>query len=235
MHLGKAVPNGDEARAVFTDTELWLSNTGGGTTYSYRLDPRATPKRCELRVLPLEVGITWHAIYRLDANRLTIAMPFQQRGKNNPRPTSFDPAKDRTVYEFRRLDDKSQRIDELAELPSELDQAALTELRKALRTAAELLAAGRMEEFAQQFVVPLHPEAAPRATEHAGAPDKAALERARGLAKLFGILATERPTFNAECTRATYDLRLVHVDGLPTANSKLVWAKAGGQWCIDSK
>lgn len=51
------------------------------------------------------------------------------------------------------------------------------------------------------------------------------------MAKLFGIVSGMQPTFDESKTRATYDLRAIHVDGMP-GHSFMRFVKIGDHWCL---
>ncbi len=64
---GKVNPHGGDLRAVVTEKELKISGARSGMTYSYRLDPTATPKA--LRVEGVAKGNPWHIARTVYARR----------------------------------------------------------------------------------------------------------------------------------------------------------------------
>jgi hypothetical protein len=50
-----------------------------------------------------------------------------------------------------------------------------------------------------------------------------------GFIKLLSILLTETPTFNSSKTQATFDLRAIHVEGMP-GMPEMLFVKSGDKW-----
>jgi uncharacterized protein (TIGR03067 family) len=220
---GKAIPNGGGGRAVFTEKEVKL----GGTAFTYRLDPTSNPKHCLLEIT--QVGVPFHAVYSLKDDTLTLVMP---KSSGAAYPNDMKPAQGRDTYVFRRADKSGGAKDAAAsKAPSLKDLEATKSLRKDLAEAIRLLNEEKYQEFYERISTPEDRKAM---EQRKGAmEDMLSVMKERGpkMAKLLGIVSELQPTFDESKTRATYDLRAVHVDGVP-GHSSMRFVKIGDHWRI---
>jgi uncharacterized protein (TIGR03067 family) len=211
--------------AVFTDKEVKISNRKGGTVYKYRIDQNFNPGRCELS---LGEVICIHGIYRLQGGVLTLALPKSTKGAY---PDDFGHGEGRATYLFRRAADSAHRGDAGA-LAKEQAEALLA-LRKDLRELIALLDAEQYREFLEHLSPPQEREEAIRHfKEAARTKSKEELRKWYApFAKMLGAISAERPAFDTTITRATFDLRGIHFNGLPGLH-EICWHKVVERWYL---
>ena len=222
---GKQIPNAQSIHAVFTDKEGKISGATGGLAFKYQLDATANPKRCDLLLLPLE-ATTLRAIYRFEDDALLLVLPTSSR----EHPTGFEAGKGRTTYLLRREMPATAAQAKPAPKPTSKQEAeALAGLQKDLAEAMRLLEAAKYREFIERFASPDDRKMMEQMPD--GLEQSAQRMKQVGpvLAKLLRLLAAERPTFSPDFTSADYDVRKIHLDGLPPKPT-LSFVKVGDRW-----
>lgn len=93
--------------SVFTTDLIKTQPEMPGSTYGYKLDPSAKPKRFEMwgEVEPGEARETHHGIYKIEGDTLTICWRLLKDGR---RPTEFSAEKDdgNVIDVYRRVKPK---------------------------------------------------------------------------------------------------------------------------------
>ncbi|HEX4149716.1 MAG TPA: hypothetical protein VHY20_12045, partial [Pirellulales bacterium] len=189
------------------------------------------PKRCHLQVT-WPTAVNYYGIYLLEGDKLRLARPRVGTSGGSAYATSLDPGPGRRTYVFRRANETAGATSPQPPL-NEREAEALTDLRKALAAAAETLEAGRSQEYVERYIAPLD-EPLNRSAAKQLATQPMTADRIRSVAKFLRILAAEQPTFDADATRATFDIRSIHVNGLSGGRTH-TWAKTGNKWCMSLK
>ncbi len=112
------------------------------------------------------------------------------------------------------------------------EKEALAGQRTEIAENVKRLEEKKYSEFAEHFFPPEARDAMKQRPNRTEEMLKLMEERGPLLAKLLRTLSTDSPTFNADCSRATYDLRAIHVNGLPGALT-LTFVKAGDHWYME--
>lgn len=205
---GVKVPGGGGVRAVFTAKEAKIGSEQGAAIYQYRLLGGGPPKRCDLTIPEV---FTRHIAYELNGDTLILASHLEEN-QDTPAPKSISAAPGLSVSKFRRAELAAKE-----EKPGNAEEVvALAVLRQQLSGYRELFEKKKYEEILQEMIGP------DLRRKLADSPEEKAqfLRRMKGMgesfAKLLAAIETQRPVFNAPRTRATYDVRLIHFDGLPS-------------------
>jgi uncharacterized protein (TIGR03067 family) len=223
---GRTIPN-SEIHALFTDKELKLSYSWGAAVYEYRFDPQSSPKHCDL-TRPRGPGVFYRAIYSLEGGKLRLCTPMVVNN-NTPYPTSLEPGKGHVTYTFKRLEKEVQRDEALLSLQQ---KEALAGQRKEMAENIKRLEEKNYSEFMEHIFPPEARDAIKKRKNGTEEMLKYAEERGPMFAQLLRTLLTEIPTFNSDATRATYDLREIHFNGLP-GQPNLTLIKAGDHWYVE--
>lgn len=218
--IENALPN--KLRAVFLQSECKFSGLNSGNSFQYKIDFWKSPKRIDFTEPLAEFNLP--AIYELTGDTLKIAT------SDDGAPKDFQPSKRGVVTIYQRAEKvlaEQGGNQPKALSPEEL--AALASLRKDLARLRQLLEDGKYEEFVREFSLASEVE---RYTSSA----QAMLELLRHykkhgpiLAKFIKLLEAEVPTFSFDCTKAYFDTRLLHVEGMP-GYDQLRLEQIDGKW-----
>ncbi len=213
-----------EIHALFTDKEVKLSYAWGAAVYEYHFDPQSHPKHCDL-TNPRQPWFSCRAIYSLENGTLRLCTPMVVN-KNTPYPTSLEPGKGNVAYTFKRVE-KEARIDEASLSAQQKD--ALARQRKEMAENIQRLEGKKYAEFMEHFGPPEVRDAIKQRKPGIEEKLKNVEQRAPAFAQLLRILCAEVPKFDSDASRATYDLRAIHVNGLPPLPA-MTLVKAGDRW-----
>jgi uncharacterized protein (TIGR03067 family) len=211
--------------ALFTDKELKLSYPLTAEVFEYHLDPHSQPKHCDLLS---KFSLSIRAIYSLEDGKLRICEPSVIKN-NTPYPASFESGTKCVVRTFKRVE-KETRIDEASLSPQQKE--VLAGQRKELAANIRRLEEKKYLEFFEHIAPPNVRDGIKQRKNGIEETLKLMEERGPVFAKLLRILSNEVPTFNSDATRATYDLRAIHVNGFLEA-SAITFVKAGDRWYMD--
>lgn len=229
---GQIEPGADETLAIVGTSELKISGPAvGGVAFEYRLNSKASPKRIDLKFKDAEIHTP--AIYELSGDTLRLAYPLTA-GNKTPYPKDFEPGENLATYQFRRQTKGSQQrtVASKKAIPAE-DMEAVNGLRKDMTSGIALLEAKKYREFLEAFLALEHRQAMQKlnrmdsAVEHMQTTGPA-------LVKLFKILLSEVPTFDSAKKVATFDLRSIHVEGMP-GSPTIEFIKSGDKWYVNQR
>lgn len=221
---GVRVPGGGGIRAVFTAQEAKIGSESGAFAYSYKLHSDTAPKSCELSV----PGLAKRRIaYDLKGDLLILASHLAE-DEDLSAPKSLEPAPGISISKFRRFDPAIPLASAAKPLSAEED-VALSVLRQQLSSFRELFEKQQYEEILAEMISP----DTRRKLQESKAEKEQFLSRMKKLgenfAKLLAAIETQRPVFNATRTRASFDTRLIHFDGLP-GMAQVTFQKEGDAW-----
>jgi uncharacterized protein (TIGR03067 family) len=212
--------------AVFTDKELKLSSRLGAQSYEFHFYPQSQPKRCDLARTKTAVA-PLRAIYSLEDGKLRLCMASDI---NATYPTSFAPGKGRMICTYKRVEEET-RINEASQTPQQ--KVALADQRKEMAENITRLEEKKYLEFIEHF---FPPEVGAAIKQHNNGTEEMHRfmeELAPSYAQLLRALSNEVPTFSADTSRATYDVRAIHFNGLPPV-SVITLVKIDGRWHMDN-
>lgn len=224
---GVRAPAGGGVRAVFTEREAKIGSEHGAMAYQYRLHSGESPKRCEL-IVP---GVfTRRIAYKLEGDLLILASHLAE-DQDTPAPKSLEPAPGISVSKLRRLE-PGMKLSAKEEKPSSADEeVALAVLRQQLAAYRELFEQQKYDQVIEEMIAldtRRKLKESPQDKEQFVARMK---QMGPAFAQLLGVIETQRPQFTTSRNRATYDIRLIHFDGLP-GMPHLSFQKEGDAWLM---
>lgn len=229
---GIEIPNPSDLRAVFLEKECKIGGEQQGMSYYFKLDPKQNPKQCDFKDT-FGAGFDFPAIYEIKGDTLKISRQLSF-GSSMPAvaPKDFKPAENVSVAIYRRAAKWLEENPKRAAKPLEPEaEAGLQSLRKDVAALRKLLEEEKYEEFARK----LFPPSAIDRELAEGERRKDSMERMKNTRgswiKLLKALETETPVLNFAGSKAVFDLRLIHFEGLNPIN-RLALEKTGGKWHV---
>ena len=197
-----------------------------GRAYAYHLDPKSSPRHCDLTVHP--GAAPFHVSYTFQTDVLIVALAMRDC---DPYPATFEPGAWLALYAFRRATDKD--LQKPRPLSNE-EKAAWEDLRHDITETEALLETEKYREF---FSRPLDRQQRERMEKEPGAFEKAIQYMKENhvgpkLAKLLRLGCSGQPTFDSSKTTAAFDIRTIHVERVAGA-SRVVLRQARQVLAVD--
>lgn len=222
---GKESPFSGTVHAVFTDKEVKICGLSGrNIPLEYALNPKATPKRCEMT--RREMYFSTPAIYDLQGDVLKLSIA---KSSQSEYPDSFEPKDGRITYAFRRVE-KVQKTANANTLSKE-DTQNLESLRKEIEEQIQLLETKKYREVLERVMRPEDFERL-KAENKEPASDAVIESRAAQWAGILRLILEAPVTLDTTKGRATFDTRGVHQNGMPGISSAS-FIKTGDHWYME--